>query len=139
MQGVKDGLAVTAGQGLTNFAASKVPFGQTSQLGRGLTQIGLGLLGSFVVKKVTKSDRYASMYAAGAFSNVLKPLLAPIPVVGPSLAGMSSYVQPRRVSSYVQPRQLSGYAAAPAGAPMVGGNGDDANPAVDDDASMMMA
>jgi hypothetical protein len=137
-QGLKDGLAVTAGIGVTNFAASKVPFGQGSVVGRALTQLGLGLAGAMVVRKVTKSDRAAAFYAAGAFSNVIRPLLAPLPVIGVAFAGVGTYVQaPRRMGTYVQPMRLNGWAAAPQGGALNAGNGDDMP--VNDDSSMMMA
>lgn len=96
-RGAMDGLTVTLGSGLTNYAASKVPVGQTTALGRGATQIALGLLGGMIVRKVTRSDRAAAFYVAGAFQNVLRPVLAGLPVLGPALG---SYYRGPAVGSY---------------------------------------
>jgi hypothetical protein len=42
IQGMKDGFMVTVGRGLTNLAASKIPFGQTSAISQGAVQLAVG-------------------------------------------------------------------------------------------------
>lgn len=106
MQGAQDGLAVTLGSGVTNFVASKIPFGQSTTVGQGATQLLVGTLLGPVVKKLTRSDRAASMFVAGAYSNVIRTALAKTPLQ----PFLGVYVQPQ-LGTYVQmPRRLQGWA-----------------------------
>ncbi len=114
VQGAQDGLAVTLGSGVTNFISSKVPFGQSTTVGKSATQLLVGTVLGPVVKKVTKSDRLAAMFVAGAYSNVIRGLLANVEPLKPFLG---VYVQPTALGVYVQPRRLSGWTD---GAPMPG-------------------
>lgn len=91
VQGAKDAFTVTLGSGLTNLIAQKVPFAQNTAVGRYATQALVGLGGAMLVRKITRSERAAAFYLAGAFQNILKPMLAPIPVLGPALSGVGSY------------------------------------------------
>lgn len=114
MQGAQDGLAVTFGSGVTNFVSSKVPFGQSTPVGRGATQLLVGTLLGPVVRKLTRSDRLAAMFVAGAYSNVVRQALSNVAPLQPFLG---VYVQPQ-LGTYVQmPRRLQGWAG---GAPMPG-------------------
>lgn len=90
VQGFKDAFVVTLGSGLTNLAASKVPFAQNTAIGRYATQALVGLGGAMLVRKVTKSERAAAFYLAGAFSNIVRPVVSQVPVLGPAL-GVGSY------------------------------------------------
>lgn len=110
IQGAKDGFIVTLGQGVTNLVAAKIPFGQTSTVGKGAMQLLIGTAGAMVVKKVLKSERAAAFYLAGAYSNVIKQALSGVPVLGPALAGVGVYPQLGRVGVY--PRALSAWPAA---------------------------
>lgn len=89
--GVKDGFVVTLGRGVTKLVASKIPFGQTSAIGTGAMQLLVGAGLAYGVRKVTKSERTAAFFLAGAASNVIQTLLAPIPVLGPALSGVDSW------------------------------------------------
>lgn len=105
MQGVKDGFAVTLGSGVNNFVVSKIPFGQTTTIGQGAMQLLIGTLSGVLIKKVTKSDRFASFYVAGAYSNVIKKALQQVPGVGGMLSGVGAYYQGpavRGVGAYYQ-------------------------------------
>lgn len=121
-QGVKDGFAVTLGSGLNNFLSAKVPFGQTSAIGQGAVQLLVGTVSGMLVKKLTRSDRFAAFYVAGAYSNVIKKALGNVPGIGGMLSGVGSYYQPALpaggMGSYFrQPAPaLSGWAGAPGGA-----------------------
>lgn len=117
-QGVKDGTAVALGSAVTTLVAQRIPFGQTSAIGRGAVKIIVGALLAPLVGKVTKSPRTASFFFAGAMSDVVRQALAPIPVIGPAATaplgvyprGVGAY--PRAVGAY--PR-LNGWGSAPQG------------------------
>lgn len=100
-QGVTGGLAVLAGGGLSRLVASKVPFGQTSAIGRGLTQIVTGTVLGMVTKKVTRSERLAAFVVAGAYADVIRQNAASIPVVGQFLSGLGVYPSVLRPASRV--------------------------------------
>lgn len=91
MEGAKDGLMVVVGRGVTKMVAQKIPIGQNTMVASAAVQIGVGLVLAMAVRKITKSDRHASMFLAGAYSNVIQSAVAPLPVVGPILGGLSSY------------------------------------------------
>lgn len=93
VQGLKDGFTVTLGRGVTNLVASRIPFGQTSPVGQGAVQLGVGIGLSMLVRAVTKSERQAALFLAGATSNVLQRVLAPVPIIGPAVGGVSAYPQ----------------------------------------------
>ena len=90
-RGLGDGVAIVVGGGLTKFVASKIPYGQTSAIGRGVTQLLVGTLLGTLARKVTKSDRIAAMVIAGAYANVIRENAAAIPGVGGFLAGVGVY------------------------------------------------
>ena len=93
-RGAIDGFSVTLGRGITRLVASKIPFGQTSTVGQGAMQILVGTGLAMAVRKVTKSERAAAFFLAGAFSNVIQGFLAPVPVLGPMVqGGLSAYPQ----------------------------------------------
>lgn len=103
MEGAKDGLVVVFGRGITGYVSGKVPIGQTSAVTKAAVNLAVGLGLSYAVKKVSKSERVASMFLAGAFSKVLEPLVGAIPGVGPILApgGISAWPQiPAGVSAW---------------------------------------
>lgn len=128
-RGFGDGLAIVVGGGLTKFVAAKVPIGQTSAVGRGVTQLIVGTLLGTVARKVTKSERIASLVVASAYANVIRENAGAIPGVGTFLSGIGVYprvgpgvgVYPRAVNPGigVYPRAvaapLSGW--APRGVP----------------------
>ena len=95
MAGAKDGFVVVLGRGVTGYVANKIPFGQTSAVSKAAINLGVGLGLSYAVRKVSKSERLASFFLAGAFSKVLEPLVGAIPGVGPILApgGVSAWPQ----------------------------------------------
>ncbi len=116
MRGATDGLAVTAGSGLTNYVSAKIPFGQTSTIGQAATQLIVGTGLGMVVKKVTRSERAAAFFIAGAYANVIRKLAASTPLA-PFLSGVGVYPRPAAVGVYPRPK-LAGWAAAPSGFPM---------------------
>lgn len=87
VQGAKDGFTVTVGRGLTKYVAGKIPFGGTSTIAQGAMQILVGAGLAMAVRKVTKSERTAAFFLAGAFSNVIQTQLAAVPGIGPMLSG----------------------------------------------------
>lgn len=127
VRGAQDGLVVTLGSGLTNLISSKVPVGQTSTAAQAAVQLAVGTAGAMVMRKVTRSDRVAAMYLAGAYSNILRKLLAPVPVIGPALSGVGTYYMPSPIratsagmSAYPRLRpsnSVAGYPAAGGAAP----------------------
>ncbi len=120
VQGVKDGFAVTLGQGINNFVTSKIPFGQTTTIGKGAMQLLVGTLSGVLIKKVTKSERFASFYVAGAYSNVIRTALQQVPGVGGFLSGVGEY--------YRAPVSIGEYYRGPAAPGMSGWGGTDALP-----------
>lgn len=90
-QGMKDGFAVALGSGVNSFVASKVPFGQTSAIGQGAVKVLTATVTGMLVKKLTRSDRFAAFYVAGAYADVIKGALSGVPVVGQF---MGSYYRP---------------------------------------------
>lgn len=116
MRGATDGLAVTAGSGLTNYVSAKIPFGQTSMIGQAATQLIVGTGLGMVVKKVTRSERAAAFFIAGAYANVIRKLAASTPLA-PFLSGVGVYPRAGGVGVYPRPK-LAGWAAAPSGFPM---------------------
>lgn len=90
-RGFGDGLAITVGAGLTKFVASKIPIGQTSAVGRGVTQLLVGTILGTVARKVTKSERIASLVVASAYANVIRENAGLIPGVGQFLGGVGVY------------------------------------------------
>jgi len=117
IRGAGDGLAVAAGGGLTNYVASKIPFGQTTTIGQAATQLVVGTGLGLVVKKITKSDRAAAMFVAGAYANVIRKLAAATPLA-PFLSGVGVYPRAAAVGVYPRPR-LAGWAASPSGFPLI--------------------
>lgn len=116
LKGAGDGLAVAAGGGLTSYVAGKIPFGQTTTIGRSATQIVVGTVLGQVVKKLTRSERAAAFFTAGAYANVIRTLAANTPAA-PFLSGVGVY--PRAaIGVYPRPR-LAGWAAAPSGFPLI--------------------
>lgn len=91
VEGAKDGLLVVVGRGVTKMVAQKIPIPQTSIVASAAVQLAVGLGLAMAVRKITKSDRHASMFLAGAYSNVIQSALAPLPVIGPILSGVSSW------------------------------------------------
>lgn len=139
MQGAKDGFAVTLGSGLNNYLVSKIPFGTSTDVGKSALQLLVGTLSGMVVKKLTRSDRFAAFYVAGAYSNVIRQAMTKLPTVGPSFAGIGTYYQ--GVGTYYQgaPR-LSSWAGSD-GASIATGNGSGYAPSEDmgEEQSYMMA
>lgn len=104
VQGFKDGFMVTVGRGLTNLAASKIPFGQTSAISQGAVQLAVGTGLALGIKKFTRSDRAAAFFLAGAYSGVISKVLTPMlpaslqPLLG---GGVGTYYRmPATVASY---------------------------------------
>lgn len=108
MRGAGDGLAVTAGQGLTNYVSAKIPFGQSTTIGQSATQLVVGTALGMAVKKITRSERAAAFFVAGAYSNVIRKLAASTPLA-PFLSGVGVYPRPATVGVYPRPK-LAGYA-----------------------------
>lgn len=122
-RGFGDGLAITAGGGLSKWAASKVPFGQNTVLGRSVTQIVFGTILGNVARKVTKSERIGAMVIAGAYADVIRQNAASIPGVGGLLAGFGVYPQFAPVRAVgVYPRAVNpGIGVYPQAAPQLNG------------------
>lgn len=112
-----NGLAVAAGGGITNYVAAKIPFGQSTTVGKAATQIVVGTGLGLVVRKVTKSERLAAMFVAGAYANVIRTLAASTPLA-PFLSGVGVYPRAAAVGVYPRPR-LAGWAASPSGFPLI--------------------
>lgn len=116
VQGLKDGFVVSFGRGITGMVSSKIPLG-TSAPAKGAVQLLIGTGLAMVVRKVTKSERTAAFFAAGAASMAITTALAPmLPAsIAPLLGGFGSYVPAVRMASY--PRALNAGASSLAAAP----------------------
>lgn len=121
VQGAKDGTAVVLGSAVTNLVAQRIPFAQTTVVGRAAVQLLVAAILAPIVGKITRSPRTASFFLAGGVSNAIRPAIAAIPVIGPAAnAGLGVYpnrgvgAYPRAAGVGAYPR-LSGWASAPQG------------------------
>lgn len=84
VEGAKGAVAVIAGQAATRFIRSKIPVG-----GGMMVQVGLGVVSALGAGYVAGMlvPKYSSLVIAGGLSDVIRPFLAQVPVIGDSLSG----------------------------------------------------
>lgn len=84
VDGAKDAVAVIAGQTATRFIRSKIPLA-----GGTMVQVGLGVVSALASGYLAGmvAPKYARTVIAGGLSDVIRPFLAQVPVIGDGLSG----------------------------------------------------
>jgi hypothetical protein len=119
VQGLKDGFVVRLGGGLTKYVSSLVPIGTPGSITAGAMELAVGTALAFGVKKVTKSNRMAEFFLAGAAANAIGSIIgtlipASTPLIGPILGAGALNAWPALAPGVAawpagQPAQMSGW------------------------------